>query len=174
MKPLIAAIAFLAATACANRGVTISHTPITRPVSEAGKVTRGRDVVYRAPVTIENAQVLPADAYQDLQNHFLLPLQLGPWRYVIEGITLDAEAAQDREWTLLIALDTGAHVKVENFGAWDESTQSYFRGGYRRTLRALEEIRATDPALDRYIRFWSPKRRKRQVEVSADRASEVN
>ena len=172
MKLFFAALAVVALSGCANRGVTITRTPVT-PISEAGKVTRGRDVLYRAPVTLENAQMLAPAAYQDLQNHFLLPLQLGPWRYVIDGITLDAEAEQDREWTVLIALDTGARIKVENFGAWDETTQSYFRGGYRRTLRALEEIRAEDPALDRYVRFWGLKRRKPSTNIPVARPSDA-
>ena len=166
MKLFFAAMAVLAVSGCANRGVSITKTPVT-PISEAGKVTRGHAVVYRAPVTIENAQMLTTAAYQDLQNQFLLPLQLGHWRYVIEGITLDAEGEQDREWTVLIALDTGARIKVENFGVWDELTKSYFRDGYQRTIRALDEIRAADPALDRYTRFWGSKRRKKAVTSAA-------
>jgi hypothetical protein len=163
MKRFLAALGAIALGGCATPGVTVSQTGASRQVLEASKVTRGRDVVYRAPVTIENAQMLTPAAFQDLQNHFLRPLQLGPWRYVIEGITLDAESEQDREWTLLVALDTGARIKVENFGAWDEASRSYFRGGYRRTLRGLEEARAVDPALDRYVRFWNAKRRKAPV-----------
>jgi hypothetical protein len=163
MRRFLAAAALVGLSGCARTGVSISQTAVAQPVSEAGKITRGRDVVYRAPVTIENAQVLSPAAFQDLQHHFLLPLQLGPWRYVIDSITLDAEADEDREWTLLVALDTGARIKVENFGVWDEATQSHFRGGYRKTIRALEEVRASDPALDRYTRFWSSKRRKQPV-----------
>jgi hypothetical protein len=159
MKKLFSVFAAAALGACATPGVSISQDAKPRkPVPESSGVTRGRAREYRAPLTIENAHVLSDADFRELQNNFLNPLQTGPWRYAIEGITMDAESDQEREWTLLIALDTGARIKVENFGAWDEETRSHFRGGYLRARRALEMARAQDPSLDRYGRFWSSKR----------------
>ncbi len=160
--------------ACTTRGISVSrdHTAAAPPAESAG-ITRGHASKYRAPVTIENAQALSTQDFQELQNQFLIPLQQGRWRYAIEGITLDADGNPPGEWTLLIALDNGQRVKVENFGAWDEATRSHFRGGYRQTLKALELARGQDPALDRYVRYWDPKRRASRVSLVANSTADT-
>jgi hypothetical protein len=159
MKILLPIVALFGLGACATTGISVSQNAAAgQRISEASAVTRGRPREYRPPVTIENAQVFDAASFQEFRSQFLVPLTEGPWRYVVDGITLDADSEEDREWTLLIALDTGARVKVENFGAWDEITHSHFRGGYQQALRGLQLARAQDRALDRYARFWFSKR----------------
>src|SRR3954468_17205794 len=120
MKLLLFACAACVLSGCTTRGVSVSRPAEPHTILESGGKTRGRSAAYVAPVTVENAQQLNSAAFRDLRNNFLLPLQLGPWRYLIDAITLDAEADQVAEWTVLVALDTGARVKIEEFGAWDE------------------------------------------------------
>ena len=157
---VLAAVVGLGVAGCTTKGVTISQDHTRKPVAETSAITRGRSTAYRAPVTIENAQMFAAWSFQDFRNQFLLPVEGGQWRYVIEAITLAADEDQEGDWTLLIALDTGARIKLENFAGWSEELKSLFAVGYQRALRALEEVRQRDPALDRYLRFWNSKRRR--------------
>ena len=157
---------------CVNRGVTVTKDyGRTVEVLESGAISRGRLLSYRPPVTIENAQALNLATYRDLQEQFLSPIEQGPWRYVIEGITLDGAPEVDGEWTLLVALDTGARVKLENFGAWDEKSGTCFKDGYRRLVRALAEIRSRDASLDRYLNYWSRSRQAARKTVSGQPAT---
>jgi hypothetical protein len=153
-------------TGCTTPGVTVTAATKSHTISESGARPRGHNPAYVAPVTIEGAQQLNQTAFQDLRAHFLLPLQLGPYRYALEAITLQAQSENVAEWTLLLALDTGARIKIEDFGVWDEKTQSNFTLGYRRTLSALNRAREEDPSLDRYVRFWSGKRKTKTVALA--------
>src|SRR5688572_8979797 len=125
-QAVVAILGAFSLCACSTQGISITRErTAAAPPAESASITRGHTAKYRAPVTIENAQSLSTQDFQELQTQFLQPLQSGRWRYAIEAITLDASGKPEGEWTLLVALDNGLRVKVENFGAWDEATKSH-------------------------------------------------
>lgn len=153
---LLATVLALSLAGCASRGVSVkTSAPPRQPTLESGGIARGKLEAWRAPVTVENLQGFDQEMFADLQRNFIEPLARGPYRYAIDSITLAAVPEVDREWTLLMALDTGAAIRVENFVAWDEIRQTYFYDGLHRALAGLEKARRADPVLNRYVRHWS-------------------
>jgi hypothetical protein len=154
--PLVGLAGLLTLAGCVAPSYTVVQDRNARPsVSEASSITRGHLPGYRAPLTIENAHLFEPWAFRDFQSQFVVPLQQGPWRYVMEAITLDAASETEPRWRLIIALDTGARVTLEDFEGWTADRQPMFAAAYGRTLAALRSAQRADPALDRYIRFWA-------------------
>ena len=71
MKTLavIGALSALSFCACSTRGISVSRDQATAtPPAESAGITRGHASKYRAPVTIENAQALSPQEFQELQT----------------------------------------------------------------------------------------------------------
>ena len=108
----------------------------------------------RPSLTVRNAEAFDVEMWRDLRENFLSPVERGPWRYVVDTITLDAEPLQTGDWTLLVSLDTGASFKIDDFSDYDAARHSYFSRGLKRTMEALEQIQRKDDSLDRYVKHW--------------------
>lgn len=122
-------------------------------------------------MTVENIQGFSDELYGDLRRNFLDPLASGPYRYAIDSITLAAVPEAEHEWTLLLALDDGAAVRVENFVEWDAARESYFTSGYKRARAGLDDVMRKDPALRRYIAsVTKPKTPSKREQVLVARA----
>ena len=121
------------------------------PGPEADGLSRGKEEEWRPPVTVENLQGFTEEMFADWRQNFLLPLAQSPYRYTINSITLAAVPGVEREWTLLIALDDGAAIRVNDFAAWDEGRQTYFYSGLQRAMSGLDQARRKDPVLNRYV-----------------------
>ncbi len=159
---------------CATKGVTVS-TPARhkQPAAEAS-VARGKVETWNAPVTVENLQGFDEEMFADLRRNVLVPLSKGPYRYAIDSITLAAMPGVEREWTLLVALDNGAAVRVEQFAQWDESKQSYFTGGLQRAMGGLKEASRKDEALGRYVAAVSTPRKVTRTDVLIAKTEAAN
>ena len=147
----------LAASLCAcSSGQRTAHRK-SEPVlaiAESGGRERGKELSARPSLTVRNAEAFDAEMWRDLRENFLSPIERGPWRYVVDTITLDAEPLQTGDWTLLVSLDTGASFKIDDFADYDAMRRSYFSRGLKRTMDALEQIQRKDDALDRYVKHW--------------------
>lgn len=108
----------------------------------------------RPSLTVRNAEAFDVEMWRDLRENFLSPIERGPWRYVVDTITLDAEPFQTGDWTLLVSLDTGASFKIDDFADYDAARHSYFSRGLKRTMETLEQIQRKEDSLDRYVKHW--------------------
>lgn len=164
LTPLAVALTTLV-IGCAHRGVTVSTpVPPKQPANEAA-ITRGKSQDWEASVTVENVQGFNESMFADLRRTVIEPLSKGPYRYAINSITLAAVPGLDREWNLLVALDNGAAIRVEDFVQWDESRQSYFSHGYKRALTGLREAGRKDEALGRYVATVSNPKKPTKAEL---------
>ena len=148
---LIPILTILSFAGCASRDVVVQMpNRWSQPAAESVPA-RGKTDTWRAPIAVENAEGFDEQMFADFRKNFIEPLQNGPYRYSIESIRLAAVPNLIREWTLLMTLDDGASVRVDNFVQWDERAQSYFKDGYRRTLEGLRRVTRNDEALNRYV-----------------------
>jgi|GEM_PF-3798614 len=151
-SPLVAvSICVLSLAGCASKDVSVKVPgKLAQPAAEY-VAARGKPESWRAPVSVDNMDGMSEELYSDLRKNFIEPLQSGPYRYTIESIRLAAVPGLVNEWTMLMSLDDGAAIRVDNFSQWDERTQSYFHDGYRRTLTGLAKVQRKDEALNRYV-----------------------
>ena len=151
--PALIAAAF--STGCSHRGVHITKgSPELPVVAESGPVHRDKPGTRTPRVVIENAPMFDNAMFSDLRKNFLSPIEAGPYRYTIESITLEADADVPGEWALVVLLDTGTQVRLDDFVDRDEQGGTDFANGYRRLMTALDRVRSSDGALDRYVRRW--------------------
>ncbi len=147
----------LAASLCAcSSGQRTAHrkSESLLAIAESGGRERGKELSARPSLTVRNAEAFDVEMWRDLRENFLSPVERGPWRYVVDTITLDAEPLQTGDWTLLVSLDTGASFKIDDFSDYDAARHSYFSRGLKRTMEALEQIQRKDDSLDRYVKHW--------------------
>lgn len=173
-SPLLAIIALsLSLAGCASKGVSVQVPgKLTQPAAESVPA-RGKPDTWRAPVAVENLDAMDEELYADLRRNFIEPLQNGPYRYAIESIRLAAVPGMVREWTLLMSLDDGATIRVDNFAEWDERTQSFFHAGYERTLNGLARVQKKDGALNRYVAKVSKPRKPTKADLMVARTEAV-
>ena len=152
---LLALIAADFSTGCSHRGVHITKgSPALPIVAESGPIHRDKPGTRTPRVVIENAQMFDNAMFSDLRKNFLIPIEAGPYRYTIDSIMLEADADAPGEWALVVLLDTGAQVRLDDFVDRDEQSETDFSHGYRRLMSALDRVRSRDGALDRYVRRW--------------------
>jgi hypothetical protein len=166
---LAAAVCVLALAGCASRNVSVQVPgKLAQPAAESVPA-RGKPDTWRAPVAVENLDAMNEELYADLRKNFIEPLQNGPYRYTIESIKLAAVPGLVNEWTMVMALDDGASIRVDNFSEWDERTQSYFHDGLRRTLDGLARVQKKDAALNRYVAKTSKPRKPTKADLMVAR-----
>ena len=165
-SPCLAIVVCVVALAgCASKNVSVQMPgALGQPAPEYVEA-RGKPDSWRAPVSVENLDAMSEELYADLRKNFIEPLQNGPYRYTIESIHLAAAPGLVNEWTMLLTLDDGASVRVDNFSEWDERTQSYFHDGLRRTLDGLVRVQKKDAALNRYVAKVSKPRKPTKADV---------
>lgn len=127
-------------------------------IAESGGRERGKELSARPSLTVRNAEAFDVEMWRDLRENFLLPIDRGPWRYVVNSITLDAEPLQTGDWTLLVSLDNGVSIKIDDFVDYDGAERSYFSRGLKRTMDAFAQERRRDDSLDRYVKHWQKQR----------------
>ncbi len=144
---------------CASQGVSVKMPAAPAQPAPEAALARGKSDAWHPPVTVENMQGFDEEMFADLRKNFIEPLEHGPYRFAIESIRLAAVPNLTREWTLLMALDDGASIRVEDFVQWNEHEQSYFKDGFRRTLAGLDRAKKKDPALGRYVAQLTKRRK---------------
>lgn len=138
------------------------------------EITRGKEDTWRAPVTVENIQSFTEEMYGDFRRNFIEPMAHGPYRYAINAVRLAAVPDAESEWALMISLDDGAMVRVENFVQWNESKQSYFADGLKRAKAGLARVGRMDPAMHRYVNaVTKPKQPSKQEMMVAKAEAEA-
>lgn len=147
-------VALLAACADTRTKVTFDQTAASA-IPESGPVTRGRPETYTPRVAVENAQLFDAAMFADLRSNFLTPIEGSAYRYTIDSITFDADANSPGVWALVVVLDTGAEVKLDDIVPRDAEGRTHFSQSYRRMITALNRVRSGDGALDRYVQHWA-------------------
>ncbi len=111
---------------------------------------RGKFVNYSPILILHCRSDFHAPVFPELQRHFLTPLALSEYRFVIDRIEIDATSEVADNWTAELHLDTGARIALTESGEfWDGSFS--FDAALRRTFSKLDAEQRRDPKLRRYI-----------------------